>query len=463
MEGFSKDVAKRLPLAEAVWRLFDFVCGDEFLEEVFDRHRGRSYEGVISFPTMVRLIGDALLEHGGSGRQSLLRAQERGDLPASTRAVYAKLGRTPTPLSVGFLTEAAARLAALFPVSRERASAPPSLKSLHVLIHDGKTIKHIEKRLKPLRNRHGKFLGGKMVVTKSLTTGMVIAMGACEDGESCEVTLVPEVLQQCRGLGLGPCLHVADRQYCDLTQTKRFAETDEHFVIRWHARTKFFPDQTWEPLTGVNREGRPYTEDWGWLGRPSDKRRRFVRRIRLKREADEDLILVTDLDDPGRYPAEDLLDVYLERWGIEKVFQQVTEVFHLRRLIGTTPRATIFQAALCFLLFNMIQLVRAYVSEGHEIDARLISAESLLGDVRRQLVTWTELLNPQKTIQLMSSTWTAAQIRQRLGQLLHRQWSDRWIKSPSNTHKTPKQPRAPYPRGGHNSVHRLLVTSPKPP
>ena len=89
----------------------------------------------------------------------------------------------------------------------------------------------------------------------------------------------------------------------------------------------------------------------------------------------------------------------------------------------------------------MIQLVRAYVTEGHEIDARLISAESLLGDVRRQLVTWTELLNPQKTIQLMSSTWTAAQVRQRLGQLLHHQWSDRWIKSPSNTHKTPKQPR----------------------
>ena len=111
MDGFAKDVAGRLPLAESVLRLFDFVCHDEFLNDVFHHHRGRSYENVISFPLMVRLIGDALLEHEGSGRQSLLRAQERGELSSSLRAVYAKLGRTPLCLSTGFLAEASARIA----------------------------------------------------------------------------------------------------------------------------------------------------------------------------------------------------------------------------------------------------------------------------------------------------------------------------------------------------------------
>jgi hypothetical protein len=153
--------------------------------------------------------------------------------------------------------------------------------------------------------------------------------------------------------------------------------------------------------------------------------------------------------------------VYRQRWGIERVFQQVTEVFHLRQSIATTRKATVFQAALCFLLFNMIQLIRAYVSEGQKMDAESISAESLFGDVRRQLVTWIELLKPTETIKLMSTMCTASQIRQRLGHLLHRQWSDRWTKMPSNTHKAPKQPRTPYLRGGHNSVHRLLVASPK--
>ena len=38
---------------------------------------------------------------------------------------------------------------------------------------------------------------------------------------------------------------------------------------------------------------------------------------------------MTDLLHPDRYPAADLLALYLARWGIERVFQQVTEVFPL--------------------------------------------------------------------------------------------------------------------------------------
>lgn len=457
MEGFVRDVAQRLPLAESVLRLFDFVCHDGFLNDVFGRHRGRSYEDLISFPTMVRLIGDALLEHEASGRQSLLRAEERGELPSSIRAVYAKLGRMPLALSTGFLAEASARLAELFPVSGERANVPASLDELHVLVHDGKTVKHVEKRLKALRNRHGTFLGGKLVISKSLTTGMVVAMGACEDGESGETLLLPDVLEQSRQAVSGPRLHVADRQYCDLTQLQRFAEADDHFVVRWHRKTKFFPDETWESLTGVDRRGRPYTEEWGWLGRPSDKRRRRVRRIHLKRDKEEDLILVTDLDDPGEFPADDLLEVYLQRWGIERMFQQVSEVFHLGRLIGTTPRATVFQSALCFLLFNMIQVIRAFVSEGQSEPVDSISTENLFCDVRRQLIAWTEVIPPQQTVELLSTTWTSSQVARRLRQLLHNQWSERWIKSPSNTHTAPRPHKADYPRGGHNSIYRILA------
>ena len=458
MDGFVRDVAGRLPLAESVLRLFEFVCQDDFLSDVFRRHRGRSYEGVLSFPTMVRLIGDALLEHEASGRQSLLRAKEREELPSSIRAVYGKLGRMPLSLSTGFLVEASTRLAELFPVSGERESVPASLDKLHVLVHDGKTIKHVEKRLKALWNRHGKFYGGKLVITKSLTTGMIVAMGACEDGESGETLLVPAVLDQSRQAVGGPRLHVADRQYCDLTQTQLFTEADDHFVVRWHRRTKFFLDETWEPLTGVDRRGRHYMEDWGWLGRPSDKRRQRVRRIHLRRDGEDDVILMTDLDDPATYPADDLLEIYLQRWGIERMFQQVSEVFHLGRLIGTAPRATIFQSALCFLLFNMIQVIRAYVAAGRDVPADSVSTENLFRDVRRQLIAWTEMLQPQQTVELLSTSLSTARVRRRLQTLLQNQWSERWIKLPSNTHKKRRQHRTAYPRGGHSSIYRILAT-----
>ena len=78
-------------------------------------------------------------------------------------------------------------------------------------------------------------------------------------------------------------------------------------------------------------------EEWGWLGKPASKKSLYVRRITLFRKNDEDVILVTSLTDADKYPATDLMDAYLLRWGIENVFQQVTEVFHLQRLISSTP------------------------------------------------------------------------------------------------------------------------------
>ena len=183
-----------------------------------------------------------------------------------------------------------------------------------------------------------------------------------------------------------------------------------------------------------------------------------MRRIPLRRDGKEDLILMTDLDDPTTYPADDLLEIYLQRWGIESMFQQVGEVFQLGRLIGTTPRATIFQSALCFLLFNRIQVIRAYVAVGRDAPANSVSTENRFCDVRRQLIAWTEMLQPQQTVELTSAPSTAAQVRRRLQKLLQRQWSERWIKSPSNTHKKRRQHRTAYPRGGHSSSYRILAT-----
>src|SRR5207302_7364614 len=108
--------------------------------------------------------------------------------------------------------------------------------------------------------------------------------------------------------------------------------------------------------------GRTVVTEWGWLGGTTSKRRLFVRRIRLQRPGEEEIILVTDLIDEEVYPTVDLLAVYLERWGIERVFQQITEVFNLKRLIGSTPQATILQASFCLMLYNVLQVIRQHVA-----------------------------------------------------------------------------------------------------
>jgi hypothetical protein len=199
-----------------------------------------------------------------------------------------------------------------------------------------------------------------------------------------------------------------------------------------------------------------YKEDWGWIGQSDDPRRRYVRRIRLKRGAgEEEIILLTDLVDAECYPAGDLLQVYLERWGIERMFQQVTEVFHLQSLIGSSPRATVFQASFCFLLYNVIQVMRAYIAEGQQLQPKDISSENLFEDVHRQLTAWTEILDDKATVALLSSTWTAPQIVRRLRSLLHGQWSELWRKA-KNRKPPPPHPKKTYPKGGRTSVFRIL-------
>src|SRR5690242_15424466 len=113
MDAFSTGALARLPLAEAVLRVMSYVTDADFLGELFRRHRGRSYEKTLSFATLVHLVADALLEHGGSANQSFTRAAEERRLPVTGRAAYDKLRRLPVGLSRGFLAEATARLMGL--------------------------------------------------------------------------------------------------------------------------------------------------------------------------------------------------------------------------------------------------------------------------------------------------------------------------------------------------------------
>ena len=95
-------VLQRTPLANATLSLWSYLLKPSVLDEIFQKHRGRSFEDILKFSTFVELIRDALILHKGSGRASFQRAEEQGTLPTCQEAVYHKLGRVPIPLSLGF-------------------------------------------------------------------------------------------------------------------------------------------------------------------------------------------------------------------------------------------------------------------------------------------------------------------------------------------------------------------------
>src|SRR6516162_5288433 len=98
-------VLPRVPLANAALTAWSYLLRPEFLQDLFQRHRGRSYEDILTFPEFVALIRDALVLHQGSGLASFEHAAEQGELPTCQEAVYAKLRRVPPRLSMAFLEE----------------------------------------------------------------------------------------------------------------------------------------------------------------------------------------------------------------------------------------------------------------------------------------------------------------------------------------------------------------------
>jgi hypothetical protein len=451
---FAQEVLGRLPLAEAALTLWRWVADPLFLLSLFARHREAGYEKVISFGVLVQLIADALLEHRGSGRKSFQRGREQGLLTATPQAVYQKLGRVPLGLSEAWLAESTERIRPVYPTPAALI-LPPSVQELRVIVVDGKAIKGVAKRLKPLQGRKGGVLGGKALVALELSSGLVVAMATDPDGETNDAKLVPALLPQVRRHIAGKRVWVADRQFCDLRQTAAFTAAQDHFVVRYHPKTHFCPELTRPVQHGHDPQGRVWVEDWGWLGCERAKPRRFVRRIPLYRPGEETVILLTDLLDVEQYPANDLLVLYLARWGIERVFQQITEVFHLQALIGTPPQGTVFQLAFCLLLYNLVQVVRAYVATAQARPVATISTELLFNDVQRQLVAFTELVPSPQVESLFAPLPSPDSLCEQLTRLLETVWTPRWLKAPAKKPKAPTARKAIH--GNQTSVYRLLV------
>jgi hypothetical protein len=137
------------------------------------------------------------------------------------------------------------------------------------------------------------------------------------------------------------------------------------------------------------------------------------------------------------------------------VFQQVTEVFGLARFIGSTAAATVFQAAVCVLLYNLIQVVRGYVAAAGGRPPGEVSAEKMFGDVRDELAGLHRLVGEPDLPGLIGPARSGPGLRARLRAILRGCWKDRYVKA-VNRNPRPHRPK-PKQSGAHTSVHRLVL------
>jgi len=398
-----------------------------------------------------------LLQHNGSGRQSFERAQEDGSLPVSISSAFAKLGNVPPPVSETFLGEGTRRLQGFFPGDQSPHSQPACWAGYELYAVDGKAIKHVKRLLKPLRGLKAGILGARSAVALNVRTGQAVAMVGHLDGEAGEAALAEQLLPKMATLsGTKPWVAVLDRLYCNLTFPRHVLAAGGHFVIRYDAHTSFTPDAERPAQESRDAQGRTIVQRWGWLGKAKDRRRLYVREVTRKLPDGKDICVVTDLLDEREIPAEALLAMYRNRWGIEKVFHQITEVFSLKNLIGTSPQAVLFQLAFCLLLYNTLQVVRAQIAYGQKMDAEKISNEKLFYDVKRQMVSVNELVEVPRLLDMLGDVPTTDELREFLEARLQNVWSCRWKKAPSSHGGSHQKAEKTRVVGNHTSTYREL-------
>jgi hypothetical protein len=452
MDAFNRELMRRSPLAAAVLETCDFLFDDVWLADVYEAHRGRCYEDKLTFGQFLQLTRDALLRHEGSAHQLFIELEADKSHPIDESNFYRKLSRTPPALSRALLRDSAARLSSLLPAAR--GTLPECFDALEVIVGDGKTIKQVAARLKPTRPYNASLLGGKALVALNLRSGMAIAMSDTLDGMTNDVPLVPALMEQVRQAIAAPVLSLWDRQFDDFTTFTHLRQRQgDAFLARVRKGGLNFTVES--RVESVDEKGRRVIDEIGTLVRtrrqPEVKLR--LRRVTLCRGGgEEDVIVMTDLTDRGTFPAADLLELYRHRWGIEQVFQQITQTFSLEHLIGCGPKATLFQLAYCLLLYNLTQVVKAYLAKDGGVLPSIISTFYLFRNMRTELAAWAYHGDAE---------WPRARrdeqaMRQRLAELLKGQWNAKRYTKASD-----KQPRGkPQPRqrlkGDHVSVQRVL-------
>ena len=137
------------------------------------------------------------------------------------------------------------------------------------------------------------------------------------------------------------------------------------------------------------------------------------------------MAIVTDLVDAELYPAAELLEHYLQRWGI----------------------------------YNLIQLIRGYVAAHQQRRTEPISIENLFLEVHRQMTAWSVLVESKVPPEIPVASDLPA-LADRLHALLASPWTNRWIKAVNKN----RRPHAAKPHERtHGSVFRVVQRSkPKP-
>ncbi len=310
----------------------------------------------------------------------------------SVVALYDKLKGTEPGVVAALVEHTAAQLE---PVVRQTGGLMPSpLPGTRVRIVDGSCIAASQRRPKVLRPVKDEPLPGKAMVVLDPELMLILEMIPCEDGHAQERLLIPQVLA---GVRAGE-LWIGDRNLCTRGWVQGMAERRAYFVVRQHAGFGL------EPLQEFGRVGR--TES----GVVSEQKVKVVlrngqvhpwRRIRVQldqptRGTDQEIFLLTHLP-AGRARARQIAELYLGRWTIERMFQEIEATLNCEINTLAYPKAALLGLGVGLIAHNVLAVVKAAMRAAHglrTVAEQSSPATTWLRNWRAPIAGWRLLCQP---------------------------------------------------------------------
>jgi hypothetical protein len=361
---------QKSPVSVMVRGVLERAFHSQRMDALFQRTAVRQYTRDLMFSTVVALMSEVVLGVSRSVRVAYQDAEEA--IPVSITSVYNKLNGVEPPVSAALVRDSAAQLE---PIIRGLSgTAPALLAGYRVRILDGNHLPGTEHRIKKLRTMRAAALPGQTLVVLDPALGLVVDGVPCEDGHTQERALLGEVLSmiQPRDLWIG------DRNFCPTGFLFGIAARGGFFLIRQHASTL-----TWELVgqrtsCGKTDSGRVYEQSLQLLNPQTGETLR-VRRITVElnkptRDGETEIHVLTNVPEKDA-DARNLSNLYLKRWTIETMFQELTVALTCAIHPLGYPKAALFGFCLALVAYNAVSLVQASLRAvpGHETVEKQVS------------------------------------------------------------------------------------------
>jgi IS4 transposase len=340
------------------------VLSAEKIDRIFNKISEVQYTRELLFSTVFELLSYAVFRIHPSVHAAYQAHPKK--LNVTIPAVYDKLKGVEAKTLRELVRYSAGELC---PIIKEmEGELPPLLPGYHTKILDGNCIEGSEHRLKELRGISDGALPGKSLVVLDPSLMLAVDVFPCEDGHAQERSLLSEVLKSVET----DDLWIGDRNFCTRDFLIGIDRRGAFFVIRQHG---LLPFEELEDMgfVGENDSGVVYEQQIRIVDK--DGKELICRRVKVElnkatRDGDKEIYIITNLplvDAFGKEVASALIvcELYLRRWTLEGMFQELES--HLNSEINTLayPKAALFAFCVALIAYNTLSVVKAALRVVH--------------------------------------------------------------------------------------------------